>query len=324
MLATISARSSLTPGSDGGADNNMTMNKIASKFAELWHLLMHDGDMRRDTEESRLLIEHVRAALYRGGAGLATSPLPELIVGTFRFEELAHQTLRVQIYRVRHLDLGIDYALKTLRPEDKTNHEIFSDLLWREARIHLSVRHENVVTSYGAFRLPDGRPGLLFEWMGGGSLSQRIDTEERLSIGDVHIIMRALLSGVQAIHTAGLVHADITPANLLFCGNSLASLKIADFGIAREPGRNDDRLERVVRTCSTLASPECVAGSSPDERSDLYACGRILLLLLEHCDGGGAKSADLAKLARQLAHDNPDYRPQRAADVIAVLQMIGH
>ncbi|KXF77944.1 hypothetical protein ATN84_24835 [Paramesorhizobium deserti] len=300
----------------------MMMDQIASKFAELWHVLTHDGDIIRDSEESRLLIDRVRAALDRGDASLATWPLPELIAGTFRIEELAHETSRVQVYRVRHRDLGTDYALKTLHPGEKTDHAIFADLLWREARIHLSVRHENVVTSYGALRLPDGRPGLLFEWMGGGSLLQSFSRKERLSIRGVRAIMRALLSGVQAIHAAGLVHADITPANLLFSGDGLASLKIADFSIARKRGSNSDLLEGAVRTRSSLASPECAAGNSPDERSDLYACGRILLLLLQHCEENGAIAANLAALARQLAHDNPDCRPQSAREAFTLLQMI--
>lgn len=305
------------------SNNHMTTDQIAYRFAELWHALTHDGDEIRDSEESRLLIDRVRAALDRGDASLGTLPLPELIAGTFRIEELAHETLRAQIYKVHHRDLGMNYALKTLHPEE-TDNAILADLLLREARVHLSVRHENVVTSYGALRLPDGRPALLFEWMSGGNLSQRLGRRKRLPIHDIHAIMKALLSGVQAIHAAGLVHTDITPANLLFPGDNPVNLKIADFGIARERGSDSDRFERTVRTCSSLASPECVASSQPDERSDLYACGRILLLLLQHCRRNDAISADLAAFARQLAHDNPDSRPQSAEEASSILlQMIG-
>lgn len=304
-----------------GANNHMTVDQIASRFAELWHVLTHDGDEIRDSEESRLLIDRVRAALDRGDASLGTPPLLELIAGTFRIEELAHETARARIYKVRHRDLGMVYAVKTL-PPDETDNAILADLLLREMRIHLSVRHENVVTAYGALRLPDGRPALLFEWMKGGSLSQRLGRRKRLPVRDIHAIMKALLSGVHAIHTAGFVHADITPANLLFPGDDPVNLKIADFGIAREHGNNRDRFERAVRTCSSLASPECVASRPPDERSDLYACGRILLLLLQHCNENTAISAELTAFARQLAHHNPDCRPQSAREAFTLLQML--
>ncbi|WP_407866704.1 serine/threonine protein kinase [Phyllobacterium phragmitis] len=303
------------------ANNQMTMDKLAARFAELWRVLTHDGDKLRDSQESRLLIDRVRAALDRGHAKLDALPKPELIAGTFRIEKLVHREACVQIHQVRHRDLDTNYALKTLPPEE-TDNAILADLLLREGRIHLSVRHENVVTAYGVLRLQDGRPALLTEWMGGGTLSQRLGRRKRLPIHDICTIMRVLLSGIQAIHAAGIVHADITPANLLFSGDDPASLKIADFSIARERGSNNARLERAIRTSSCLASPECTAHSQPDERSDLYACGRILLLLLQRCKENTTISTELTAFARQLTHDNPDCRPQSAREASALLQMI--
>ncbi|PRD41142.1 serine/threonine protein kinase [Phyllobacterium phragmitis] len=301
--------------------DDMALDQVALRFAELWHALTHDGNTVRNGEESRLLIDRVRTALDRGHARLGASPSSEMVADTFLIEELMHEGPLVQIYRVRHRDLGTAYALKTLRPEHADD-AICASLLLREARMHMSVRHENVVSAHVVLRLSDGRPALLLEWMEGGSLSQRLKETKRFPAGTVHAIMEGLISGMQAIHAAGFVHADITPANLLFAGDDPASLKIADFSIAREYGSDDHNVQRMVQTRSRLAPPECTVGGLPDERSDLHACGQILLHLLQRSIGNAALATDLAALARQLTYDDPDRRPQSAEEAFTILRTI--
>ncbi|WEX08249.1 protein kinase [Chelativorans sp. AA-79] len=294
------------------------MSRIAARFGALWQALTHEGDRVRDREESRLLIDRVRAALDRGHAHFGAGSASDIVAGTFLVEELVHETPRAQIFRLRHRDLAEAYALKVLHPECADDPTL-SDLLLREARIHTALHHTNIVIAHLPLRLADGRPALLLEWVGGGSLSQRLNGSRCFSPSDICGIMEALLSGLQAIHTAGFVHADITPANLLFAEDSPISLKIADFGISVER-RSASGPDSAVRARSRLAPPQCLANGLPNERADLYACGQILLRLLDHC----TRTADaaLASFAERLICGDPTRCPGSAGEALAALRAI--
>jgi len=91
-------------------------------------------------------------------------------------------------------------------------------------------------------------------------------------------LMTGVLSGLTAIHRAGLVHRDVKPANVLISAEGVP--KIADLGIAHE-------LEgaRLTRTGASLGtphymSPEQIRGHSVSFSTDLYACGVILYEML--------------------------------------------
>jgi serine/threonine protein kinase len=102
----------------------------------------------------------------------------------------------------------------------------------------------------------------------------------RLSAAEVVNIAEHAARGLAAVHTAGLVHRDMKPANLIIRSDG-SGVKLVDFGLALKP--LDDRL---TKTASFFGTPDYMApeqicrGAAIDARTDLYALGGTMYELL--------------------------------------------
>lgn len=291
------------------------LEAIAAHFAALWRALSQDDAGPRPPAETRLLTDSVRDALDRRLARLQPVEA-SMIANSFTLEALAHEGLLTQIYRLRQRDLGTLHALKTLRP-DQADDVVARELLLREARFGTRLRHRHLAAPSLALRLDDGRPALLLDWLP-ASLADRLNAGP-FSGQEVAAVATAMLSGLQAVHAAGLVHADLAPDNLIYDGENLADLRIADFGIALEAGQRHGDLDLAQAGREAYSAPEQQAGQALDGRADLFACGRILHELLERCGDAPASTAPLARLAACLVHPGRDARPASAQVALALL-----
>jgi type VI secretion system protein ImpN len=294
------------------------LREIASCYSALWRALSHDGNTRREPGEVRLLTDRVRDALDRRQARPENADVT-FIANSFLLEDLIYQGSSVQVHRIRHRDLQTLYALKTLCPEHADN-VVARDLLLREARLSMMLRHRHILAAHIVLRLPDGRPALVLGWMP-NKLSDRLNAG-MFSLRDILDVTAAVLSGLETVHAAGLVHADISPDNLLLAGLDLADVTIADFGITIEKGRRHADLGLAAAGHTEFAAPEQSAGCPLDDRSDLYACGRILMLMLERCPDKGDAVDRLSALAQRLTEPNPDSRPGNASATLELLSRI--
>lgn len=94
-------------------------------------------------------------------------------------------------------------------------------------------------------------------------------------------IIRSILSGLMALHDAGYIHRDITPANIMLTGDG--RIKIIDFGIAKKV-RDLESSDRAVTVSGVFigrpeyAAPELVLGDirHQDATTDIYAVGILL------------------------------------------------
>lgn len=291
------------------------LEAIATRFAALWQALSRSGAEPRTPAETRLLADRVRDALDRRLDRLDAVE-PGFIANSFALEAMVHEGALTQIHRLRHRDLGTRHALKTLRP-DQADNVVARDLLLREAGFGARLRHRHVAAATAALRLADGRPALLMDWLP-SSLSERM-RKASFRRDEVAGIAAALLSGLEAVHAAGLVHADLAPDNLLYDGEDLATLRIADFGIALEAGRRHGDVDLAKAGRDGFSAPEQQAGEPLDGRADLYACGRILQMLLEDRADPPQAEEPLRKLAGQLACPDRDERPSSAGTALAML-----
>lgn len=287
-------------------------DEVARNFATLWRALTVGEHGPHAPERRHFLIDQVRDALDRAEDRLDGDG-KSIIANTFALETRIHEGAVIDIYRARHRDLGSLHAIKMLHPRHSGD-PILHKLLMREAGIGLSIRHPNVVTMLTALRLPDGRPALVFEWLERNLAD--LATDIPLSGSDLAKIITATLSGLEAIHAAGFVHGDLSPANLLYDDEDFSQLKIADFGVAIETGHRHRELDIASAGRPQFAPPEQLAGEALDARSDLYAAGRILSALLSR----SVENTDrLETFAAELTQDEPGKRPENAKAAQAML-----
>ncbi len=145
------------------------------------------------------------------------------------------------------------------------------------------LRHPNVVRAYELARarcgpFPAGIPYLVLEYFPGRpahrALPPGITAPEA-----IEEFTRAVLHGLAHVHSAGLVHRDLKPGNVLVgaARRGPGRVKLTDFGLAAEAGSAREP-GRVSGSIPYLA-PECVVGFPIDGRADLYGLGILLFFL---------------------------------------------
>ncbi|KAJ1372406.1 hypothetical protein KIN20_034556 [Parelaphostrongylus tenuis] len=150
----------------------------------------------------------------------------------------------------------------------------------RELRILSRVRHENVIRLIEVFRREQKNKLYVVMEFCMGSVQQLLDTahENRLSDDECHRYFVDLMKGLEYLHSVGIVHKDIKPANLLVSLDY--TLKISDFGVAEElPLYQKDDLCQLVQGTPKFQAPELVSGNTEcysGFASDLWSCGVTL------------------------------------------------
>jgi serine/threonine-protein kinase PpkA len=115
------------------------------------------------------------------------------------------------------------------------------------------------------------------EYFPGGDLQQRI----RAGISSMTAlkILMQMARALDAVHSAGVVHRDLKPQNIMFRENN--RLAILDFGLARELDATSTLTQKgMVMATPLYMSPEQCLGQPHDPRGDLYATGVILYEML--------------------------------------------
>ena len=189
-----------------------------------------------------------------------------------------------------------------------------------EARTSARLTHRNLVAVYDAGD-SDGYLFLVTELVEGTTLAELLSRQGSLGAGQATGIAEQLLSALEAVHDAGIVHRDVKPSNVLI--DQAGTVKLADFGIAK---RLDDIEAALTRTGEFVGTPRYVApeqaaGEASTPATDLYALGVVLYEMLAGEPPFDAESP----LATLLAHrDRPapdvrEARPDVATGLAAVI-----
>jgi len=209
------------------------------------------------------------------------------MIGQYRVLEFLGEGGMGTVFEVEHVALARRYALKVLRTKVIERDAGAAQKFLREARTAARVRHPNIVDVVDFGYLLDGRPYFVMELLEGQSLADLV-AGGALPPGDVVMIARQLGNALAAAHDRGVVHADVTPSNVLIvdAGNDPAHpgdlhVKLVDFGLAELAGEGlrDENPEFVLGTPAYI-SPEQLRGLAPTDRSDQYGLGAVLFELL--------------------------------------------
>lgn len=191
-----------------------------------------------------------------------------------------------EVYSARDLRLGRDIAIKIV-PEALAQAPEALGRFEQEARVLAALSHPNLVTIHD-FGTDAGITFAVMELLKGETLRDLLNRERPSWQKSIEVAV-AILDGLAAAHSGGVIHRDLKPENIFL--TETGEVKILDFGLARieqstlvrevesqtsaptspvhtEPGM-------VVGTVLYM-SPEQLTGQTPDSRSDLFSFGMIL------------------------------------------------
>lgn len=234
------------------------------------------------------------------------------------------------VWKARDRETGAIVALKLLHAAyaDEPDYVVRFE---RELELAQRIHSANVVAVLG-YGVRDGTPYLALAYVDGPTARQMLTQHGPYTWDETKSLLTQVATGLNHAHSAGVVHRDVKPSNILVGSDGVA--KLADFGIARGVD-----MTRVTGTSTLLGTPAYLPPEgATDERSDLYSLGIVayeLLVGVPPFEGDTFSNVLLAHLrtppnlgrlpeaARPvigwMLQKDPDLRPQSAGELLAVL-----
>jgi eukaryotic-like serine/threonine-protein kinase len=213
-------------------------------------------------------------------------------LGNYRIKRRLSTGGMGEVYLAEHRLLNRPYAIKLIRPDmavNPTNRRRFE----REIQAMARLTHWNTaeIVDYG--HSPDGAFYYVMEYVEGLNLGELVQRYGPLDPGRVVYLLRQACAALAEAHSAGLIHRDIKPGNLMVTQQSglFDVLKILDFGLVQHvgPPDGDEKLTQsgLVMGTPGYMSPEQATGVA-DVRSDIYSLGAVGYFLVSgHTPFGG-------------------------------------
>jgi tRNA A-37 threonylcarbamoyl transferase component Bud32 len=188
----------------------------------------------------------------------------------------------------------------------------------REARAVARLSHPHIVGVIDAGE-EDGRPYIVFEYVEGETLKDRIRRLGRLPVDEAIAYAIEIARALGAAHGRGIVHRDVKPQNVLV--DEEGSAKVTDFGIARSMDDSGLTADGRVLGTTDYVSPEQALGHDVNGQSDIYSLGVVLYeMLTGDVPFHGENQVSVAM--KHVREDLPDVskrRPEVAAGLAAIL-----
>jgi len=244
--------------------------------------------------------------------------------GDYTVERLLGKGGMGSVYLMRTSD-GSPFAVKIMHRSEMSHDSRVRFV--REAEFAMNVRHKNLVTVYDVGEDPDtGLCYIIMDYLPGGTLSDRIKENGKLSIADAVKITMHIAAGLDVAHRNGLVHRDVKPDNIMFDADGTP--KLADLGVAKF---GEDRKTMVTMTGMMIGTPaymspeQFIDSHRIDARSDIYSLGVVFYEMLagKRPNSGSTAVELLAKAVK--GEPLPDIRtvcPEVSAAIANVLSMM--
>jgi serine/threonine protein kinase/tetratricopeptide (TPR) repeat protein len=252
------------------------------------------------SEVERLLAHHVESGGFLSKAAVPSrlsSRAPaqsqsffpaELVAERFRIIRFVARGGMGEVYEAQDIELHERVALKSIR-SDLLDDGKALDRFKREIHLARKVTHPNVCRIFDLFRQPSpatgGRSSVVFvamELLEGETLAEFLRRQPRLGVSDARPIALQISMGLGAAHSAGVLHRDFKPGNVLLVpkGKGVRAV-ITDFGLALRSTKESHPGVPVTGTGDVLGtpaymSPEQVEGKELTPASDVYSLGLVL------------------------------------------------
>jgi serine/threonine protein kinase len=199
------------------------------------------------------------------------------VIPGYTFRQTIARSPKSEVYVAHSNELGHNVAVKVLRTgpnatADAGEEERFE----RERDLLTRIKHPAIVDIYDWGHGEDFKY-IVTEYFASGSLELRI--RNLMTVKDSVDIFLQIAGALVAVHSAGLCHRDMKPANVMMRPDG--RIVLIDFGLAKFMD-NATSLTQVgeVRGSPYYISPEQAEGAPTDQRSDLYSLGVIFYEML--------------------------------------------
>ena len=253
---------------------------------------------------------------FQAAALLSGIPGPYML-GPYRVSARLTAGRLGDVFRAEHAEFNQPVALKIFPATLSRNRERLARL-GREARVGLQVDHLNVAKTFQVGKVGE-IPFIAMEELNGETLEQRLARDGRLPYAEACELIQQAARGLAYLHSEGVIHRDICPANLWITTHGL--LKILEFGAARDALSFLDSLEgdeeeltvningqsgsNVLGHYDYMSSEQAQDAHSANVASDLYSLGCTLY----HCLTGQVPFPDRNPVRQMLRHANETPRP---------------
>jgi serine/threonine protein kinase len=194
------------------------------------------------------------------------------IAGVYEFVGVEDNARTGRTYKVRNTIADRFELLRILPKELRKNHEEV-ERFHREIKVHARLSHPNIVAFYTATEL-DNQLVMTCEFFEGITLEKRLEAGH-MPVKEAATCMAQVLAALGFAHEHGVMHREISPANILLGPNG--DVKLTGFGLAKSA--TDPQLTRAGTVMGWLEymSPEQVKGlANVDARTDIYSAGTVL------------------------------------------------
>src|SRR6195952_197947 len=237
--------------------------------------------------------------------------------GRYRLEARIGSGGMSTVYRAMDVTLERQVAIKLMNREVASDSEQL-ERFRREARAVAQLSHPHIVGVIDAGE-DESRPYIVFEYVEGETLKERIRRVGRLPIAEAVAYAVEIARALGVAHARHIVHRDVKPQNVLI--DEEGSAKVTDFGIARTLEEDGLTAEGRVLGPTDYVSPEQALGRRVGPQSDLYSLGIVLYEMLV---GDVPFKADnqVAVAMRHVREELPDVQLQRPGVSIALAQLL--
>lgn len=217
-----------------------------------------------------------------------------VIDGKYQVESFIAQGGMGAVYRARHILLGDQVVIKTLRSEMRGNAE-WLKRFQREGKAARAFRHPNSVTVYDLSAGTDGLIYMVMEYVEGHTLDRELKRRGRFSPQDALAVLEPVADVLDSAHGRGVVHRDLKPENIMLGSDDHGGtvVKVLDLGIAKMVGADVHAGGATSLTVAgqLLGTPYYMSpeqwGEMPrdgnpevDGRTDIYSLGMIFFELV--------------------------------------------
>jgi len=221
------------------------------------------------------------------------------------------------VYRAQDPALDRVVALKTIiLADDAEGREEYQKRFFLEAKAAGKLTHPSIVTTYD-FGEQDGVAYLAMELLEGTDLRTRLK-EGALPPAEAVEVARQVAEGLGFAHERGIVHRDVKPGNIMLLERGRA--KIMDFGLARMRAADHKTVTGMVLGTPKYMSPEQVAGSPVDQRSDLFSLGIVLYEMLTGSRLFGAE--DMTQIMHNVTYQEHEPPTRLKPELPAMLDFV--